>query len=97
MFKRPHLRAAKRLVNAPSTLALLFLASACGQGPEPADIDLPEAPIEQVEASTPEGLVLPAVWQTNDLGGPIASIAVAGQLGSAVAGAFEDGGLQFVV
>ena len=44
----------------------------------------------------PEGLFLPSVWQTDDLGTPITSVAIAGALGSTVAITFEDGGLQFV-
>jgi len=96
MFKRPHLRAAKRLVNAPSALILLFLASACGQGSEPVETETAEAPVESVDTAQPEGLVLPAVWQTKDLESPIASVAIAGALGSTVAVAFEDGGLQIL-
>jgi hypothetical protein len=96
MFKRPHLRAAKRLVNAPSALILLFLATACSPGEEPAVTDPPEPPVDSVESPESEGLILPAVWQTNDLGTPIASIGVAGALGSTVAVAYEDGGLQFL-
>ncbi len=96
MFKRPHLRAAKRLVNAPSALVLLFLATACSPGPEPAGSDVAEAPVESADSAAPEGLILPAVWQTKDLEFPITSIAVAGALGSTVAVTYEDGGLQFV-
>lgn len=96
MFKRPHLRAAKRLVNAPSALILLFLATACGPGQEPVGTDTLEPPVESTESPEPGGLVLPAVWQTNDLGSPIASIGVAGELGSTVAVAYADGGLQFL-
>ncbi len=92
MFKRPRLSAANRLVNAPAMLSLLFLAGACG-GPEetPATQPPPEVP-EVVET----GLVLPAVWSTRDLGTPISNIAIAGALGSTIAVAYEDGGLQFV-
>ena len=96
MFKRPHLRAAKRLVNASSALALLFLATACSRGPEPAATDTVPDVMQPVEQAEDGGLVLPAVWQTDDLGTPIRSIAVAGQLGSTVAVAFNDGGLQFL-
>ena len=96
MFKRPHLRAAKRLVNAPSALILLFLAAACNPGQEPVDPEPLEPPVESVESTEPGGLTLPAVWQTNDLGSPIESIGVAGGLGSTVAVAFADGGLQFL-
>lgn len=96
MFKRPHLRAAKRLVNAPSALALLFLATACSPGPEPAGSDGAEAPVESADSAAPEGLILPAVWQTKDLEFPITSVAVAGAVGSTVAVTYEDGGLQFV-
>ena len=96
MFKRPHLRAAKRLVNAPSALILLFLASACNPGPEPAETEPAEPPIESTDLQEPEGLVLPAVWQTNDLGDPIISLGIAGGLGSTVAVVFENGDLQFL-
>ena len=96
MFKRPHLRAAKRLVNAPSALILLFLATACSPAEAPVDTGPAEAPVESVDAADPDGLILPAVWQTKDLESPIAGVAIAGALGSTVAVAFEDGGLQFV-
>lgn len=96
MFKRPHLRAAKHLVNAPSAMILLFLATACSPGQEPAETEVAEPPANTVESGESEGLTLPAVWQTNDLGSPINSIGVAGELGSTVAVAFDDGGLQFL-
>lgn len=96
MFKRPHLRAAKRLVNAPSSLILLFLATACNPGTEPVDTGSVERPVESTTPAKEEGLVLPAVWQTNDLGSPISSVGVAGALGSTVAVVFEDGDLQFL-
>lgn len=96
MFKRPHLRAAKHLVNAPSAMILLFLATACSPGQEPAETEVAEPPANTVESVASEGLTLPAVWQTNDLGSPINSIGVAGELGSTVAVAFDDGGLQFL-
>ena len=96
MFKRPHLRAAKRLVNAPFALSLLFLATACGPGSEPVDTEPAEGPIESTESADPGGLILPAVWQTNDLGTAITSIGVAGELSSTVAVTYSDGGLQFL-
>ena len=96
MFKRPHLRAAKRLVNAPSALTLLLLAAACSPADAPVDTDTSDTPVDTVEPPESEGLSLPAVWQTNDLGSPINSIGVAGELGSTVAVAFSDGGLQFL-
>lgn len=96
MFKRPHLRAAKRLVNAPLALTLLFLATACGPGQEPVQTETVEPPVESAEPAEPADLVLPAVWQTNDLGSPIASIGVAGGLSSSVAVVYEDGGLQIL-
>ena len=99
MFKRPHLRAAKRLVNAPSALILLFLATACSPTQEPVEnqgTGAASSTDEVEELAEADGLILPAVWQTNDLGSPIASIGVAGELGSTVAVAFEDGGLQFL-
>ena len=96
MFKRPHLRAAKRLVNAPSALTLLFLAAACSPTDAPVDTDTSSTPIDAAETPESEELSLPAVWQTNDLGSPINSIGVAGELGSTVAVAFLDGGLQFL-
>ncbi|MEO1662422.1 MAG: hypothetical protein AAFR51_15645 [Pseudomonadota bacterium] len=96
MFKRPHLRAAKRLVNAPSALILLFLASACSPSPEPVETEPAEEVVEPAPTEAPGGLVLPAVWQTNDLGAPIASVAIAGALGSTVAVTYTDGNLQFL-
>lgn len=96
MFKRPHLRAAKRLVNAPLALSLLFLVAACNPGTEAVDSEPAEPPVESVDTGDSDGLVLPAVWQTNDLGSPITSVAVAGALGSTVAVTFADGGLQFL-
>ena len=96
MFKRPHLRAAKRLVNAPSALTLLLLAAACSPADAPVDTDTSDTPVDTVETPETEGLSLPAVWQTNDLGSPINSIGVAGELGSTVAVAYSDGGLQFL-
>ncbi|MEL7109717.1 MAG: hypothetical protein AAGL99_10655 [Pseudomonadota bacterium] len=96
MFKRPHLRAAKRLVNAPFALSLLFLASSCSPASEPVDTESAEDPVESTESEGSGGLVLPAVWQTNDLGTPITSIGVAGELGSTVAVSYADGGLQFL-
>ncbi|MEM9841999.1 MAG: hypothetical protein AAF767_05090, partial [Pseudomonadota bacterium] len=91
-----HLRAAKRLVNAPCALTLLFLATACSPTEAPVETEAVAPSDDPVEAAVPDGLVLPAVWQTNDLGSPIASIGVAGELGSAVAVVFEDGGLQIL-
>lgn len=96
MFKRPHLRAAKRLVNAPFALSLLFLAGSCSPSSEPLETEAAEVPAESADSSPAGGLVLPAVWQTNDLGTPITSIGVAGELGSAVAVSYSDGGLQFL-
>lgn len=96
MFKRPHLRAAKRLVNAPFALSLLFLASSCSPSSEPAETEPANPPIDSAESTESGGLVLPAVWQTNDLGTPIKSIGVAGELASTVAVAYTDGGLQFL-
>ncbi|MEM7329888.1 MAG: hypothetical protein AAF437_14180 [Pseudomonadota bacterium] len=96
MFKRPHLRAAKRLVNAPLALSLLFLATACSPGPDGDQPESADAPVDIAESTEPGGLVLPAVWQTNDLGTAIRSIGVAGELGSAVAVAYSDGGLQYL-
>lgn len=96
MFKRPHLRAAKRLVNAPSALILLFLATACSPGDTPVETDPANVPVESTVTADPKGLSLPAVWQTKDLEFPIRSVAVAGALGSTVAVTFEDGGLQFL-
>jgi len=91
MFKRPRLSAQNRLVNALPGLALLFIASACS-GPS-------ETPEIAPETTTPppvvEGLTLPAVWNTGELDAPIRSIGVAGELGSTIAVAYDDGGLQF--
>lgn len=96
MFKRPRLSTRNSLVNASPALALLFLAVSCSQ-----PTDTPETPEPEVIESTPEatreeGLVLPAVWQSEDLGAPLRGVAVAGALGSTVAVTFEDGGLQFL-
>lgn len=96
MFKRPHLRAAIRLVNAPSALILLFLAASCSPGSEPVQTDIADPPVESVDTGDSEGLVLPSVWQTKDLGSPIASVGLAGGLSSTVAVTFTDGGLQFI-
>ncbi len=96
MFKRPHLRAAKRLVNAPSALALLFLVTACNPGGDTAPTESADSPAASADSAEPDGLVLPAVWQTKDLESPINSIALAGAVGSTVAVAYEDGGLQFL-
>lgn len=95
MFKRPRLSATKRLVNAGSFLALLFLSAACG-GPAEQDVAAPAAPSEiTTDQPQEQGRSIPAVWSTNSLAGPIADIAIAGELGSTVAVTFEDGGLQF--
>ncbi|MEL7541642.1 MAG: hypothetical protein AAGJ51_12130, partial [Pseudomonadota bacterium] len=75
---------------------LLFLATACSPGQEPAETDTAEAPVKSAESTETGGLILPAVWQTNDLETPITSIGVAGELGSTVAVAYSDGGLQFL-
>ena len=91
MFKRPRLSAVNRLVNALAMLALLFLATACGSPSEAPEINAPIAP----QPTVSDGLVLPAVWSTRDLGSPIESIAVAGELGSTIAVAYADGDLQF--
>jgi len=92
MFKRPRLSAVNRLVNASPMLALLFLAGACS-GPTQTPAEPPEeAPAEAVEAD----LQLPAVWDTRDLGFAVKSIGVAGALGSTIAVAYEDGGLQLL-
>ncbi len=96
MFKRPHLRATKRLVNASPALALLFLITACGKSPEPSEPEAPTLTPEVTTAPSKAALSLPAVWQTDDLGAPISSVAVAGEVGSMIAVTFEDGGLQFL-
>lgn len=94
MFKRPRVRATSRLVNASSALALLFLASACGQSGES-----PQTPVES-EASEPStapdssAISLPAVWSTSPLDGPVSSLGIAGELGSTFAIGYSDGSLQ---
>ena len=92
MFKRPRLSAGNRLVNALPILALLFLASTCSGPTQTQTETSSDAPSD----STQTGLVLPAVWNSRDLGSPIASIGVAGALGSTIAVGFEDGGLQIL-
>ena len=96
MFKRPRLSTRNSLVNASPALALLFLAASCSQPtdtPEQAQTEVTES---TTETTSEEGLILPAVWQSEDLGAPLSGIAVAGALGSTVAVTFEDGGLQFL-
>ncbi len=96
MFKRPRLSTRNGLVNALPMLALLFIASACGGPSQSADETAPNiAEIttpDQPEAET--GLSLPAVWSTRDLGAPLRSVGIAGELGSTIAATYEDGGLQ---
>ncbi len=92
MFKRPRLSTRNSLVNASPALALLFLAVSCSQSNDTVERDPQVTP----ETVAPQGLVLPAVWQSEDLGAPLNSVAVAGELGSTVAVTFEDGGLQFL-
>ena len=91
MFKRPRLSARNRLVNALPGLALLFIASACN-GPSETPEIVPET---STAPAIVEGLTLPAVWNTGDLGSAIKSVGVAGELGSTIAVAYNDGGLQF--
>lgn len=92
MFKRPRLSAGNRLVNALPILALLFLATSCSG---PTETQVETSPDSQTD-TTQSALVLPAVWNSRDLGSPIASIGVAGALGSMIAVGFEDGGLQIL-
>ncbi len=94
MFKRPRLRVRSPLVNASPTLALLFLAASCGSAEQ--DVaDAPEAiDPAPIENALPEGQSLPAVWNTTALDGRVAGIGIADALGSTIAVAYEDGGLQ---
>ncbi|MEM6534443.1 MAG: hypothetical protein AAF613_02285 [Pseudomonadota bacterium] len=94
MFKRPRLRATSRLVNASFALALLFVSSGCGQSPSSPPQAAETAPEASPSVPVEEGLILPAVWNTSELEGPVASLGIAGMLGSTIAVGFEDGGLQ---
>ena len=94
MFKRPRLRATSPLVNASFALALLFVTSGCGEGPPAPAETGEEAPEPAPTAPLDEALSLPAVWNTSALDGPVASLGIAGKLGSTIAVGFEDGGLQ---
>lgn len=92
MFKRPRLSTPIRLVNASLVLGLLFLVPACSKPAEESVSTLPEAENSAAETD----MELPAVWSTRDLGTPIASIGVAGELGSTIAVAYEDGDVQLI-
>ncbi|MEO0550027.1 MAG: hypothetical protein AAFZ91_08905 [Pseudomonadota bacterium] len=94
MFKRPRLSAAKRLVNAPSLLALLFLASACSNPVDTPVTEADEEIVETPEAPPVSGLSMPAVWNTSPLSAAPTSVGIAGELGSTIAVSYADGGLQ---
>ena len=97
MFKRPPLRVANRLVNASLMLSLLFFTHACTRTDPSSDAAPPDA-VQEAATTTPQtapdGLVLPAVWQTAGLEAEITSIALADALGSTIAVAFTNGNLQ---
>ncbi|MDJ0922584.1 MAG: hypothetical protein QNI84_15760 [Henriciella sp.] len=98
MFKRPRLSAAKRLVNAPSLVALLFITAACDAPSDTPDVELPvEVPAEVPETVTETPVTrmsMPAVWNTSALPVAPASVGIAGELGSTIAVSYADGGLQ---
>ncbi len=101
MFKRPPLRLATSLVNAPLTLSVLFLFVGCGgpssNAPETAPRPAQQAvnPDTDKAPDTPDtGLSLPAVWQTAPLEGEITSIGIADAAGSTLAVSYKDGGVQ---
>ncbi len=92
MFKRPRLSTPFALVNARSTLAVLFVCTACGS---PKNTPTRDA----IEDGTPiragETLSLPAVWNTSSLSIPLTSVGLAGAWGSRIALTNEQGSLQF--
>lgn len=100
MFKRWRLSTTNHLVNASPALALLFLASACGNTNDDAN-DAPSITETQAietpqETGADDIMTLPAIWSSRDLEGEITSIALAGGLGSRVAVSFADGSLQLL-
>ncbi|MEL6324438.1 MAG: hypothetical protein AAFQ84_09455, partial [Pseudomonadota bacterium] len=88
-FKRPRLRADRRLVNAVGAVGLIFLA-ACG------------APSSDVETDTPvpetrvfsDSLALPVVWGTQPLPDAVTDIAFSGGSSPVLAVVFDTGALQ---
>ncbi|MEM7491777.1 MAG: hypothetical protein AAF296_00230 [Pseudomonadota bacterium] len=102
MFKRPPVRNANHLVNASLALGLLFIVTACDTRDEQGiDPILPEnssgiAPAIENPTERFDGISLPAVWSSDNLGKPIRSVAVAGRRGSLIAVGFEDGDVQLL-
>lgn len=100
MFKRWRLSTTNHLVNASPALALLFLASACGNAGDTANDAPAIAETQAIETPQETGaedmMTMPAIWSSRDLGGEISSIALAGGLGSRVAVTFADGSLQLL-
>lgn len=89
-FKRPRLVVDRTLVNAGLAASLIFLA-ACGNGGER---EVPEADPSGSESAAETALMLPAVWSTSALDGPVADIALAGGGASLLAVAYEGNGLE---
>ena len=86
-FKRWRLSATSTVVNAGLGLALLFATAACSRQET--------APETAVEAPEPAAdVVLPAVWATRTLDGPVSSIALSGGSRGLLAVAYQTGGLQ---
>ena len=102
MFKRPPLSNANRLVNASLALSLLFIAASCGS--DRGDVSEPVAPEisdDLTEAATDpltdtDGVSLPAVWASDNLGKPISSLAVTGRRGAIIAVSYDDGDMQLL-
>ncbi|MEL6386484.1 MAG: hypothetical protein AAFR00_03960 [Pseudomonadota bacterium] len=91
-FRRWRVIAGPGLVNAGLAASVFFLAS-CGSD-APAPTDAPQPAPQTDNAATDNGIVLPAVWSTNDLGSPIRDIALSGGDRSILAVAYEGRGFQ---
>jgi hypothetical protein len=97
MFKRPRLSAQTFPVNAGIASFLLLYAASCSGPQEQADDAVERRAAETVQQPDAEPLpanTLPAVWSTRQLDAPVQSIGIAGGAGSALAVAYEGGGLQ---
>lgn len=88
-FKRPRLVPARRLVNAGLAAGFLALAACGGEAPD-------ETTEAGPESRTPAGenLILPAVWSTSALDGPVADIALSSGDAPLLAVAYENRGLE---